>query len=178
MPAHLPDEIPGHAEAVRYARAHSDSIRRIISSRLGLRLRQVFGPEDIEQSLLRTLLQQPQPPTPLAEHELRRLVLVIALRLVLAKARDEHPSRWESPVDLEKRQGTMVDPAEQAAARDVIHLARELAGDDWSLVEARLEGRTFPELASSLGSTPDALRMRWRRAIDRITEQFRENDDG
>lgn len=174
-----PEPAPqGHADAIRYAQQHADTLRRIISSRLGARLRQVFCTQDIEQSLLRVLLQQPQPAQPLAESELSRLVTVIALRLVRAKARHEHLSQWESASgSLEKETVAYYDPAEEAAARDFLETVKTLAGDDWALVEARLEGRTFPELAASFQSTPDALRMRWKRAIDRITQQMKGEAD-
>lgn len=178
MTPHPPAGLPGDAAAVRYAQEHRNTIRRIISSRLGARLRQVFSTSDIEQSLLRALLERPQPPQPLTDHELARLVTVIAVRLVLAKARREHHSRWVAPVpDDEQVTGPAEGPAEQAAARDFMEAVRGLAGEDWPLVEARLEGRTFDELAGQFGATADALRMRWRRALDRISEQLRGPDD-
>jgi hypothetical protein len=173
-----PSGLPGDAAAFRYAQDHRHTIRRIISSRLGARLRQVFSTTDIEQSLLRALLERPPPAQPLADHELARLVTVIAVRLVLQKARDEHHSRLLPLVpEHEGATGPADDPAEQAAARDFVETVRGLAGEDWPLVEARLEGRTFTELAGSFDGTADALRMRWRRAIDRITEQLRGTGD-
>jgi hypothetical protein len=174
-----PPTPPGHAAALRYAQEHRDAIRRIISGRLGARLHQAFSTTDIEQSLLRSLMEQPQPPQPLSEHELARLVTVIAVRLVLAKARREHPSRWAAPAAGEEPEaGPADDPAEQAAARDFMAAVRDLAGEDWPLVEARLHGRTFTELAGPFGATPAALRMRWKRALDRIAERLGGRDDG
>lgn len=157
--------------AIEYAEAHRDEIRRIISRRLGTRLRQVYSTTDIEQSLLMALMAQHPEPLPLVEAA--RLVTVIAIRLVKTKARDEHHSRWEpgSPrVDIES--ASPVDPIEQVAAQDFLETARVHAGEDWALVEARLEGRSFVELAPRFDSTPAALRMRFRRAIDRIAEQL------
>jgi hypothetical protein len=171
-------EMQGDAEAVRYAQDHCDSIRRIISGRLGARLRQVFATSDVYQSLMRVLLERPKPPQPLAKHELDRVVTVIAVRLVRAKARAEHHSRWDMPqAAVERESDPAADPAEQAAARDFLETVRALAGQDWPLLEARLEGRTFTELADSFHSTPDALRMRWNRVLDRITQQMKGDAD-
>jgi hypothetical protein len=178
MTPHPPSGLPGDAAAFQYAQDHRSTIRRIISSRLGARLRQVFSTSDIEQSLLRSLLERPQPPKPLTDHELARVVTVIAVRLVLEKARHEHHSLWVAPVpEHERATGPADDPAEQAAARDFVETVRALAGEDWPLVEARLDGQTFPELTGLFGGTADALRMRWNRAIDRIAEQLRGPDD-
>jgi hypothetical protein len=166
-----PSQGPGQIAPVRYAQEHRDTIRRIISSRLGSRLRHVYSTADIEQSLLLALMEQHS--RPLAEIEARRLVTVIALRLIWAKARNEHHSRWEvPPPSQEIEAGSIIDPSEQAATRELMDAARALAGADWSLVEARLEGRTFPELATTFGESADALRMRFRRALDQITEQL------
>ncbi len=166
-----PSREPGQILPVRYAQEHRDTIRRIISSRLGARLRQVFSTTDIEQSLLLALMEQH--PQPLSENEAARLVTVIALRLIRTKARDAHHSRWDVPAESrEIDDGMTNDPSEKAAARELMEAASKLAGEDWPLVEARLEGRTFAELVDTFGATADALHMRFRRALDQITEQF------
>ncbi len=171
MAARLPSAVPGHAAAIRYVQDHRDTIRRIISSRLGARLRRVFSTTDIEQSLLRVLLEKP--PRPLADHELDRVVTVIVVRLIAAKARHEHHCRWVvlGP-EHELATGSADDQVEQAGAHEFWEAVRAAAGDDWPLVEARSQGRTFKELADSFGVSADALHMRWKRAIDRITKEL------
>ncbi len=173
-----PSEMPGHRAAIEYAQQHRDTLRRIISSRLGARLRQVYGTTDIEQSLMRALLEQAPPPHPLSDAELSRLVIVIALRSIRNKARDEHHSRWDPAVGKQELVSNPDDdPAALAAARDFFEAARAVAEEDWPLLEQRLQGRTFKELVATFGSTADGLRMRFNRAIDRIAGQLGGSND-
>jgi DNA-directed RNA polymerase specialized sigma24 family protein len=153
----------GH-DAFDYAQDHLETIRRVISSRIGRRLRRAVDPADIEQSLLRTLLRRPRRAP--SEDELRRLVTTIVLNKICTKARKEH---CESLTSALAQDPEAVNPADETANREVLGIACQAAGKDWPLVEARVaQGRKFVEMTAEFAAKESALRQRFHRALDRI----------
>ena len=70
-------------------------------------------------------------------------------------------------------------PSQIAATRDLHQAIRDrLHGDLLWLTEQRLAGRTWVELAREKQATPDGLRVRWVRALQRIAEELKSATDG
>jgi RNA polymerase sigma-70 factor (ECF subfamily) len=66
-------------------------------------------------------------------------------------------------------------PSVVAEQREILKLARKLLSDEeLRLLEERRAGRPWSELAAELGTTADALRMRYNRAIDRVVQAIDE----
>ena len=63
-------------------------------------------------------------------------------------------------------------PSRILAGREVLNLAQEgLTVDEVYLVKQRAMGREWADLAAELGCEPGALRMRLRRALNRVIDQ-------
>ncbi len=54
---------------------------------------------------------------------------------------------------------------------------RRLSADERYLAEQRASGREWQELADELGSTAEALRKRFTRALDRVTQEMHLSED-
>jgi len=69
-------------------------------------------------------------------------------------------------------------PSEMLSAREVLDLVNEqLTSEERFLVEQRMAGRPWEDLAAELGASPEAVRKRMTRAIDEAAERlgFRED---
>src|SRR5262249_7620634 len=65
------------------------------------------------------------------------------------------------------------DPGEAVAAREVLESFRgRLSDEERRLVDQRAAGRPWAELAAELGESPDAVRVRLTRAIDRAAREL------
>jgi hypothetical protein len=47
-----------------------------------------------------------------------------------------------------------------------------LTEDERRLAEQRADGRSWPEIAAEVGGTPEAVRKRLERALDRVCQQL------
>jgi DNA-directed RNA polymerase specialized sigma24 family protein len=65
------------------------------------------------------------------------------------------------------------DPSRVIAGRDLLEQFRlRLEADERALSDRRAEGRSWAEIATELGGTPDALRKKLARALDRVAYQL------
>src|SRR5262245_7476383 len=119
-----PSATPPQPAAFAYAQAHAESIRRLISKRLGPRIRRIVDTADVEQSLLKSLLHVEVPQT-LTDEELRRLVTAIALRKLFARVRKEHVELWATLPEEPAGSGSTLDPAEEASDREALEIAHD-----------------------------------------------------
>src|SRR3954469_3665831 len=63
------------------------------------------------------------------------------------------------------------DPVEEVEWQELLLRGRQmLTADERRLAEARADGRTWEEIAGTLGGTPDQLRMQFSRAQARVAE--------
>jgi DNA-directed RNA polymerase specialized sigma24 family protein len=82
----------------------------------------------------------------------------------------------ERPAPLEDSGGRPIDvPAYDPTASVLasvaemkLRLERHLDRDEMAILEGRLAGRTNAEIAAELGTTADAVRMKWNRARERL----------
>jgi len=80
---------------------------------------------------------------------------------------EEMPLGTESPT-----------PSQIAIRHEVLERVRTMLGpDDARAVDMMLENRDWKEIGSVLGAEPDAVRMRVRRALDRVRKHFVSTSD-
>jgi RNA polymerase sigma-70 factor (ECF subfamily) len=170
------------AAAAELARRYEPEIRRIARVRLSnSRLRRLFDSGDVCQSVLgalfvRIVAGQVEVETP--ADLLRLLVRMTGNKLIdyhrheTTLKRDPGQPLAGSDV-LETLAGREPDPGSTAAARELLRVAREqLSEEERFLVEERSAGREWSELAARARATPDALRKRLARALERVATQL------
>ena len=70
-------------------------------------------------------------------------------------------------------------PSRQAAARELLDEARRrLSPEERALLDRREQGGDWAAIAAELGGSPDALRMRLARAVDRVARSLGLEEDG
>ena len=170
------------AAATELVRLYEPTIRVIVRRRLtDAGLRRLLDSMDICQSVLASFfvraaagqyeLDQP-------DHLLKLLASMTRNKLVSA-ARKQNAARRDKNRDagIGLDANTVVDPAvtpsEFVANRDLLEQVRSrLSGEERQLVEQRALGRNWTEMAVEMGGTPDELRMRLTRAIERVTREL------
>src|SRR5262249_62384788 len=71
-----------------------------------------------------------------------------------------------------------VSPSREVAARELLEEARRLLSpDERALLERREQGDDWAAIAAELGGSPDALRVRLARAVDRVAERLGLEED-
>jgi DNA-directed RNA polymerase specialized sigma24 family protein len=170
--------------ATRLVRQYEPEIRRIARVRLGQsNLRRLLDSTDICQSVLALFfvrvtsgqldLQSPS--------QLLRLLLTMACNKFNDALRKEHAVRRGGayrPAAGDAGLGTVVgrdgDPGETVCAQDLLQTVRSrLSAEERFLAEQWALGREWPDIAADLNDTPEALRKRLRRALDRVSRQLR-----
>src|SRR5438105_3109152 len=166
------------AAAAELVRRYEPEIRRAVRVRLtDPRLRRVLDSIDICQSVLghffvRAAAGQIELDRP---ENLLRLLVTMARNKVLDHARRQQAARR----DQRRIEGTddnlaaVADPAPSpsqiAVGRELLErVRRELSDEERELADERALGRDWPEIAAARGATPDALRKKLTRALDRV----------
>jgi DNA-directed RNA polymerase specialized sigma24 family protein len=162
---------------------YEPEIRRIVRLRLtDPRLRRVLDSMDVCQSVLANFfvrvsagefdLSQPE--------QLLALLLAMARNKVLEQARRQQTrKRDQRRVEagghsvLDGLQGACLPPDRVAAGRDLLAEVRRLLTDEERyLADQRGAGREWADLAAEQKTTPDALRKRLSRGLDRVMAQL------
>ena len=179
-------------ELIRQVRAGSEAaarelvcqfeveIRREVRSRLRLRdsrIRRVFDSMDVVQEVLQSFffhaaagryeLSSP--------NHLCRLLVTMAQNKLAEQVRYLHRARRDNRrtegVEPRESVGLAAGPSPSGivANRELMQeLQRRLSAEEWRLVELRVEGMTWVEVASALGGTPGGCRKQFARAVDRV----------
>ena len=156
-------------------------IRREVRSRLRLRdsrLRRVFDSMDIVQSVFQSFFfHAAAGQYDLASPErLCRLLAVMARNKLAEQVRYLHRERRDNrrtesrpdddPTPIEVRPS----PSQVIANRELLdELSRRLSEHERRLVELRVEGRSWAEVASVVGGSAEACRKQFSRAVDRVS---------
>jgi RNA polymerase sigma factor (sigma-70 family) len=154
--------------ATELLRRYEPALRAVIRQSLGDgRLRRVFDTSDIWQSVfgdfLSRLAVSPNP-ADLADHLLAYLTSMVRNKII-TKARREALAPEPLPEDYDHA-AAGPPPPDQVADRLLIQEIRNrLPPAERDLLDQLAQGRTWPEIAAESGYTPDALRMRLRRAV-------------
>ncbi len=171
---------PAFARAMRkpqtsWSGADEPYLRQVIRLRLNdPRLRRVFDSLDICQSVLgeffvrmadgRFQFEDPE--------RLRALLVTMALNKLVEPARRERHHAGGLPNNLDLA-AQVLAPDEQALRRDLAQAVRDRLSERESwLIEKRLQGHTWIEIAALDGGQPAALRMMYARALARVRQQF------
>jgi RNA polymerase sigma-70 factor (ECF subfamily) len=164
--------------AAELVHSYEPAIRRVVRVHLrDPRLRRVLDSMDVCQSVLATFfvranLGQYDVATP---EDLLKLLGKIArnkLTNQISKHRAERrdyrrEESFASREGLTRASGS--GPGEQAAARELLAKVRELLTDDErQLAELRGRGDSWAEVATTLGGTPDSMRKKLARALNRV----------
>ncbi|MBL8797789.1 MAG: sigma-70 family RNA polymerase sigma factor [Planctomycetia bacterium] len=168
--------------AEELVRKYEPAIRREVRMRLhDPRLCRLFDSMDICQSVLasffvRAAAGQYDLDTPQA---LIGLLLQMARNKLASKARqvyrrpaDQRRVEVTDAAELDVMSGGD-DPLQLVVGRDLLcEVLNRLTEDERRVSELRGEGRTWPEIAQTLGGTPGGRRKQLARALDRVAEDL------
>ena len=173
----------GDAEAAAELVKQYESELRIIA-RVKLndpRMRRVFDSMDICQSILanffvRATAGQFEIDTP---EQLLKLLATMIRNKVTDHARRQNADRR----DMGRTADVQIDdlplfavqdtPSQIVSARELAHEAHErFAPDERQIVDRRGNGQSWDEIAADLGGSPEALRKKMTRAVDRVAEEL------
>jgi RNA polymerase sigma-70 factor (ECF subfamily) len=167
------------AELVRHYEA---SVRRVARIQMrDPRLRRCLDSMDICQSVFSSFFQRVY----LGQYELKtpedlcKLLATMARNKVIAQVRRPHVNRrQECQPRGEEETGTEpaapdASPARQAEARDLLDAVRgRLTEEECWLAEQRAQGRPWAEVAAELNGSPEALRKKHDRALQRVAQEL------
>jgi RNA polymerase sigma factor (sigma-70 family) len=168
--------------AAELVRLYEPTIRLIVRRRLtDPALRRLLDSMDICQSVLASFFVRAAS----GQYELDKPAHLLKLLTTMARNKLANAARRQTTArrDLHRVQagnltdGMAVDPRDspgaQVANRDLLQKVRSrLSSEELELVELRAQGRNWAEIAAQLGGSPDGLRMRLSRAIERVTQEL------
>jgi len=168
--------------AAELVRRYEPAIRRVVRVHLrDRRLRRLLDSTDICQSVLATFFVRAH----LGQYDLDspesllKLLATIARHKVTNQAHKQQAERrdYRREQVLGDRDAQLCasqsDPSEQASAREILAKVRDLLSEDErQLAEARGRGDSWAEIAAAHGGTPEGLRKKLARALDRVLQQL------
>jgi RNA polymerase sigma-70 factor (ECF subfamily) len=173
----------GDQEAVaELVRDYEPYVRRAIRIQLrDPRLRSTLDTADICQSVLASFFAR----LALGQYDLDQPGHLAALLARMARTKVATRAR-RAEITRRDRQGQAAhtraliavpasgpDPSQIAAGRDLLEQFQlRLKADELALSDRRAEGQSWAEIASELGSTPEALRKKLGRALDRVASEL------
>lgn len=176
------------AAAAELVRRYEPEIRRTIRVRLtDPRLRRVVDSMDVCQSVLGRFFVRAS----LGALDIDRPEDLLGLLATMVRNRVADHARREQAGRRDQRRvaaggdsvlhaiaGAAPPPDQRAADRELLdEVRRRLAPDERQLADARAIGRSWQELAAEFGGTPDALRKKLSRALDRVAAELGLDED-
>jgi RNA polymerase sigma-70 factor (ECF subfamily) len=168
--------------AAEVMRQYEPALRRAIRIRLvNPGLRRVLDSTDICQSVfgsffVRAALGQYELETP---QQLVMLLLDMSRKKLTDQFRHEGAARrdFRRVQALGQRErhlaGADETPSQQVAGQELLREARKrLSEDERRLADQRAQGRDWAQIAADEGDTPDAVRKRLVRAVERVTQEL------
>jgi RNA polymerase sigma factor (sigma-70 family) len=174
--------------AVELVNRYEPAIRRVVRLRLtDTRLRRVFDSMDVCQSVLgsffvRAALGQFDLDNP---DQLLKLLAQMARHKVTDQVRRERAERRDL-ARLEEDCGAAdmvaaggASPSQQVAGRELlVEFRKRLSPEEIELADLRAQGREWADIAAERGASPEALRKRLARGLDRVAQQLGLNGAG
>lgn len=168
--------------AAELVRRYEPAIRRVVRLRLtDTRLRRVFDSMDVCQSVLasffaRAALGQYDLANP---EQLLKLLAQMARHKVTDQMRKERAERRDL-ARLEGDDGAARDvatgeasPSRQVAGKELlIQFRQRLSTEENELADLRAQGREWADIGRERGESPEALRKRLARGLDRVAQQL------
>jgi RNA polymerase sigma-70 factor (ECF subfamily) len=167
--------------AAELVQRYEPAVRRAVRLQLrDARLRRALDSLDVCQSVLASFFVRAAS----GQYDLARPNQLVQLLVVMARnklasqarhsyvARRERPSRnTEEAVACTLAPGP--SPSQHAAWRDLLHeVRRRLSVEERKLADRRGDRREWAEIAAELGGSPDALRKKLDRALDRVSREL------
>jgi RNA polymerase sigma-70 factor (ECF subfamily) len=169
-------------------RRYEPAIRRTVRIRLSdARLGRVLDSMDICQSVLASFFVR----AALGQYDLKGPEQLLQLLATMARhkladqvdrerAERRDNRRVAGDSDVHQALSPAAGPGEQVANRELLtEVLRRLSPDERRLAEMRQQGMEWAEIAEQLGESPEALRKRLARALDRVGKELHldEGDD-
>lgn len=170
--------------ATELVRRYEPEIRRAIRLRLtDPRLNRVLDSMDVCQSVManffvRVHAGQFEIDRP---DQLLRLLVTMARNRLLDQARRQQAGRRDGrriEAGSEDRLANLADsdvgtPSQIVSEKELMHAVRlQMTDEERTLAEHRAQGRDWAEIAKEIGSTPEAVRKKLSRAMDRVTRRL------
>jgi RNA polymerase sigma factor (sigma-70 family) len=170
------------AAAAELVRRYEPSLRRAIRLRLrDPRLRRLLDTVDICQSVLADFFVR----AALGRFELGRPEQLLHLLAVMARHKLINQFHKQRAVrrDLRRVESAPAEdhalaapdttPSQKVAGQELLREARRrLAPDERQLLEFREQGWEWSQIAAELGSSPEALRKKLARAVERVAQSL------
>jgi RNA polymerase sigma-70 factor (ECF subfamily) len=166
--------------AAELVRLYEPAVRRVVRMRLrDPRLRRILDSTDVCQSVMASFfvrvaagqfeLSRPE--------QLLRLLSVMARNKLAGQARRGYVTRREVGGDDTPPGSRLADPGpgpnQQVAWRDLLGAVRgRLSDEERQLADRRGGLQGWEQIAAELGGTPDGLRKKLTRALDRVARQL------
>ena len=176
--------------AFELVRRYEPALRLEIRLRLGdPKLRRLFEPADISQSVLRSFFTR----VALGQFELESSERLLGLLLTMARNKIALQARKHQTLRRNRHREVSFDGEpmglvthEPSASRQVIgretlqELRRRLSDEERQIADLRSQGCEWTVIAEELGGTPQARRKQLARAVDRACHEigYDEADDG
>lgn len=167
--------------AAELVQLYEPEIRRAVRVRLrDVRLRRVFDSMDVCQSVLVNFFAR----AALGQFDIERPEQVLKLLVTMAHnrlndqvrkhhARRRDNRRQEAGDALLGLADSASSPSHIAAGKELMERMRsELSDEERYLADQRALGRDWADIAAEHGGSPDSLRMKLQRAMDRVIRQL------
>jgi RNA polymerase sigma-70 factor (ECF subfamily) len=161
--------------AAEFVQLFEPEILRFIRIQLNAsRLRRLVDSADIFQSVFLNFFVRVRD----GQYDLDSPEQVIRLLVTMARNRIvDHARRPQAQEGGPELWGGLAAPGDSpsdAVARQEIlqEVLRRLTAEERNLAEQRGEGRSWQEIADGLSSTPDAVRKKLERALDRVCQEL------
>jgi RNA polymerase sigma-70 factor (ECF subfamily) len=168
--------------AAELVRTYEPAIRREARVRLvDTRLRRLFDSMDICQSVfssffVRAAMGQYELDEPA---QLMRLLTAMSRKKLIDHARAHQASRRDhrrlrpGSQDLRELCDASPSPSQQVAGQELIREFRKrLSAEERALADERALNREWAQIAADQGGTPEALRKKLSRAVDRVAQEM------
>jgi RNA polymerase sigma-70 factor (ECF subfamily) len=170
------------AAAAELVQRYERHVRRAVRFQLvDPRMRRIFDSTDVCQSVLATFFKR----AAAGQYQLERadqlihLLVRMACNKVAGQARKQRALRRDvgrlerAEFLADEHAGADREPGELVAQRELVARFRErLSEEEWRLVSERADGRGWAEIAADVGGTPEGLRKRLSRAVERAQRQL------
>jgi RNA polymerase sigma factor (sigma-70 family) len=168
--------------AVELVRRYEPALRMEIRLRLSdPRLRRLLEPADLCQSVLKSFFVRATS----GQYELDSPEKLLALLLTMARNKVAQQARRHQAQRRDRRREVSLDedvpafasaepsPSRIAIGRELLETFRgRLTDQERRLADLRSQGCEWVEIARELGGTPQALRKRLSRAVDRVAREL------
>lgn len=167
--------------ATELVRQYEPTIRLVVRRRLhDPSLRRLFDSVDICQSVLasffvRAALGQYVLDTP---EQLLKLLATMARNKLIDQVEKQRAAQRDYRLQADGASDSRIvdphnTPSEIVANRDLLQeVRRRLTAEERQLADLRALGREWNEIATEVGGTPDGLRMKLNRALDRVSQEM------